>query len=94
VRRAGSLVVRDPRRTAATETNNREEELTMETTKPKPPVKLIGEDGNAFAVLGACMKALRGAGYTKQEVDAFVAEATSGDYDHVLCTAMRWCEVW
>jgi hypothetical protein len=43
----------------------------METTKPKPRVKLIGRDGNAFAILGACRRALRRAGYTEDEVEAF-----------------------
>ncbi len=63
---------------------------------PKYPhirVQLTGSDGNAFAVLGAVSRALRRAGIDKAERDAFFAEATAGDYDHLLATAMRWVDV-
>jgi hypothetical protein len=33
------------------------------------------------------------AGLPKSEIDAFFAEATSGDYDHLLATCMRWFEI-
>jgi hypothetical protein len=62
-------------------------------TEPKFPhikVKLIGTDGNAFTILGTAAKALRKAGVEKPEIDAFLHEATSGDYAHLLMTAMRW----
>ena len=55
-------------------------------------VKMVGEDGNAFACLGRCMQALRRAG--KMEMwDEFHAEATSGDYNHLLATIMDWFDV-
>lgn len=57
-------------------------------------VQLVGTDGNAFAVLGAVSKALQRAGVSKEERDEFMAEATSGDYDHLLATAMQWVEVY
>ena len=63
---------------------------------PKYPdirVRLVGCDGNAFAVLGAVGAALKRAGVPKAERDTFMADATSGDYDHLLATAMRWVEV-
>ena len=44
---------------------------------PKPKVKLIGRNGNAFAILGNCQKALRKAGWDKEQVKAFMDEATS-----------------
>ena len=59
----------------------------------KPKVKLIGEDGNAFAILGRVLKAAQAVGWTKEEWDAFKKEATSGDYDHLLRTVMKYCEV-
>jgi len=63
---------------------------------PKYPditVPLTGTDGNAFAVLGTVNRALRQAGVSPAERDAFMAEATAGDYDHVLQTILRWVEV-
>lgn len=59
---------------------------------PDIKVRLVGEDGNAFAILGHVSKAMRQAGISKQERDAFVAEATAGDYDHLLATCMRWVD--
>ena len=60
---------------------------------PKHPtitVQLTGEDGNAFAILGRCKQAAKVGGLRDSEINAFVTEATSGDYDHLLQTAMRW----
>lgn len=55
-------------------------------------VQLSGIDGNAFAILGAVSKALKKAGETEGAAE-FMAEATSGDYDHLLQTAMDFVEV-
>ncbi len=60
---------------------------------PNITVELIGNDGNAFAVLGAVSKALRENKVSKEEIDAFVASATSGDYNDLLQTCMEWVEV-
>jgi hypothetical protein len=56
-------------------------------------VKLTGRDGNAFAILSAVRAAMRRALIDEAECDAFFAEATAGDYDHLLQTAMRWVDV-
>ncbi len=60
---------------------------------PDIEVQLSGEDGNAFAIMGAVRKAMRRGGCTADEMQAFTDEATSGDYDHLLQTAMRYVEV-
>jgi hypothetical protein len=39
------------------------------------------------------MKAMKTAGLSKEVQDAYYAEATSGDYDHLLQTTMRWVKV-
>ena len=57
---------------------------------PSITVQLTDQDGNAFAILGRCRKATREAGLRDSEINAFIEEATSGDYDHLLQTAMRW----
>jgi len=64
--------------------------------KPKYPdvhVHLTGEDGNAFAILGAVRKAMRDEGIKKAEIEKFTTEAKSGDYDNLLQTAMKWVSV-
>lgn len=59
---------------------------------PDIDVKLTGEDGNAFAILGAVSKALRRAGH-KEAAEEFQTEATSGDYNNVISTACRYVNV-
>jgi len=55
-------------------------------------VKLVGEDGNAFAVMGAVSKALRRGG-RGDLVDEYRKEAMSGDYDNLLRVSMNYVEV-
>jgi hypothetical protein len=55
-------------------------------------VKLVGEDGNAYAVLGKVARALKQAGHGEL-AKQFMREATSGDYDKLLRTAMEYVEV-
>jgi hypothetical protein len=55
-------------------------------------VQLVGQDGNAMVIIGRVAGAIRRA-HGKDAADAFIAEATSGDYDNVLATAMRTVNV-
>jgi hypothetical protein len=64
----------------------------MEVKYPDVKVQLVGEDGNAFFILGKVGKALRRAGVPDDEVKQFFDEAKSGDYDHLLQTCMKWVD--
>lgn len=64
-----------------------------EKVYPDITVDLIGEDGNAFMILGRVRKALRRAGAPSGDIAAFTAEATAGDYDHLLSTVNRYVNV-
>jgi Domain of unknown function (DUF4314) len=69
--------------------------MPEDPTQPRYPevqVQLSGQDGNAFAILGRTTAALRAAGVPSEEIDAYFAEATSGDYDHLLHTTMAWVD--
>jgi hypothetical protein len=69
--------------------------MPQESEQPRYPdiyVQLSDEDGNAFAILGRTTRALRQAGLAQDEIDQYYAEATSGDYDHLLQTTMRWVD--
>lgn len=50
---------------------------------------LIGEDGNAFFIMGRLDRALRVAGASPEYRKAVQDDMTSGDYDHLLQVAMR-----
>jgi len=55
-------------------------------------LNLQNVSGNAFAILGVCRRAMERA--EKQELwDAFHKEATSGDYNNLLCTVSDWFDV-
>lgn len=56
-------------------------------------VSLVGQDGNAFAIMGRVQRALKEAGASKDELDQYLEESMSGDYDHLLRTAMKWVVV-
>jgi len=61
---------------------------------PKARVKLVGEDSNAFFILGKVNKALRRAGASAEEMAQFQKEAMSGDYDELLSACLRWVDVY
>jgi hypothetical protein len=60
---------------------------------PNITAKLIGQDGNAYAIIGTVQRELRRGGVSSDEINEFVTEATSGDYDNVIATAVRWVKV-
>ena len=65
-----------------------------EDVTPKFPieVKLSGHDGNPMVIIARVSRAIRDA-QGQEAATAFADEAMSGDYDHVLQTAMRWVDV-
>ena len=66
----------------------------MTTIKyPEITVQLSGADGNAFAVVANVSKALRQADVSAADIGLYVSESMSGDYDHLLRTAMAWVNV-
>jgi hypothetical protein len=61
--------------------------------EPRPEVKLVGNDGNAFFVLGACRQAAMRAGWSQEQWEQVRNQMTSGDYDHLLGVAMEHFDV-
>ena len=59
----------------------------------KPQVELTGRDGNAFVIIGACIKAMRRSGWNAEKIADVQKEMTSGNYDHLLATAMKHFDV-
>lgn len=60
---------------------------------PNVTVQLTGNDGNAFAILGAVKTALRKAKVPPGEIEEFMVEATNGDYNHLLNVCSVWVSV-
>lgn len=57
---------------------------------PKPKLQLLGQDGNAFFILARASKIAKQSG---MDWEAIQKEATSGNYDHLLQTMMKYFEV-
>ena len=64
-----------------------------EVKHPEVKVRLTGSDDNAFAVLGKVKQAMERKHVPREEIKAFMSEAMSGDYDHLLQTCLRWVDV-
>ncbi len=63
---------------------------------PKYPhvhVKMVGEDGNAFAIMGRVTVAMRRGGVDQNGIKEYRDQSTSGDYDHLLQTVFEWVTV-
>jgi hypothetical protein len=65
----------------------------MSVKYPEIKVKLVGTDGNAYAIMGNVQKALKRAGVSAEEISLYLKESMSGDYDNLIATACRWVSV-
>lgn len=60
---------------------------------PKIKLKLTGQNGNAFNIIGLGQCALKKAKVDEAEIVQFRKECMAGDYDNLLQTCMKWMEV-
>jgi hypothetical protein len=61
---------------------------------PNVSVRLTGQDGNIFSIIGRVNQALRRAGVSSEERSRFSAEIMeSRDYNEALRRVMTWVEV-
>ena len=67
--------------------------LLRECEPKKIKVRLIGTDGNAFALLGKCIASGRRGGMSSETLAQFTKEAMAGDYDHLLATCDKYFDV-
>lgn len=57
--------------------------------KNKIESSLIGVNGNAFALMGHFKKEARSAGWSREEIAEVIEDATSGDYNHLVCVLVE-----
>lgn len=57
---------------------------------PDVHVPLVGEDSNAYSIMGRVQRIAKRAGVPKESIDAYMQEAMSGDYNHLLRTTMKY----
>ncbi len=56
-------------------------------------VPLVGTDGNAFAIIGKVIGAMRRAGVEAPVIELYRDEAMASDYDNVLRVTMHYVDV-
>jgi len=54
--------------------------------KKKEYYDLVGQDGNAFALMAYTKNAMRETGFSEEEITAVLNEAKTSDYNHLLLT--------
>lgn len=59
----------------------------------KPKLNLIGEDGNAFAIIGNAVRAAKEAGWSKEKIDAYRTKAMNGDYNNLIMVTLESFDV-
>ena len=59
----------------------------------KPVVKLVGEDGNVFCIVGRVCKALKRAKLPEKAKEFSNKAINCGSYDEVLLLVHDYCEV-
>jgi len=67
---------------------------TQQQQPTKPFLQLVGTDGNAFAILGAAIRAAKKAGWPVERRDQYTKAAMSGDYDHLLAVTQDYFDVY
>lgn len=59
----------------------------------KPKLKLVGKEGNSFAIIGLARRVAIRAGWSKEQIDQYTEEATSSDYNNLLTVTCKYFEV-
>lgn len=54
-------------------------------------LKLVGLDGNAFAIMGAFKQQARKEGWSPLEINEVLDKAMGGDYSNLLSTIAQHC---
>lgn len=67
-------------------------DITVPEGTIKPPLALAGHDGNAFAIMGRAIKALKAAGNPPEVVKSYQDQATSGSYEHLLAVTLMFTD--
>ena len=56
-------------------------------------IDLSQVDGNAYAIMGAAQRILKRAGATPEELEEYLKDSMSSDYEHLVETVGKWLVV-
>jgi hypothetical protein len=60
------------------------------TKYPNITVDLSRIDGNAFSIMGTVSRSLRRNGVSSEEIEKYMKDSMSGDYNNLICVASEW----
>lgn len=66
----------------------------MSPKYPDVEVQLVGQDGNAGAIMDRVVRALRAAKVPRETIDEYRRESMAGDYANLLRVAEEWVYVY
>jgi hypothetical protein len=58
----------------------------------KAKLKLTGTDGNAFAIIGKVITALKDQKVSQETIEQYRKDVTKGDYNNLLAVSIKYCE--
>lgn len=53
---------------------------------------LVGIDGNAYSIMGYVQNAMKKEGKSREEIQAYLKDAQSSDYSHLLSVSHKMIE--
>jgi hypothetical protein len=56
-------------------------------------IDLSAIDGNAYAIMGAAQRKLKQAGASQEEINQYLDESMSSDYENLVATVGKWLVV-
>ncbi len=59
-----------------------------ESIKEAKEYDLVGIDGNAYSIMGYVQKAMKEQGFSQEEINSYLDDAKSSDYNHLLAVSM------
>ena len=68
-------------------------EIIMESDKTRVTVKLVGENGNVFNLLGVCIRAMTRVGLIKEANSLRLEVMSATSYDQALRIMSTYCDV-
>lgn len=57
----------------------------------KKHYSIVGIDSNAYSIMGYVENAMEECSCAKEEIDAYIADATSSDYRHLVGVSVAKC---
>ena len=57
--------------------------------KKKTKYSLVGVDGNAYSIMAYVQSAMKDVGFSKEDIDAYLDDAMSSDYTHLLGVSVK-----